>query len=417
MHRLMEVLRVVPNYLVTIDTSDGVMTLVGQTVNGLDALAFSAEQVLYGAGPAVPDFNLYTIDPNTGDASYIGEIGYHVSGLTFVDGTLYGAGWDGFIQIDPTTGAGTFIAPISMDAGGTCADISFAPDGTLYCYNEPGDGWGTIDPGTGAQTWIGYTDLRCCGNGMDVASGGTVYHGNEDGLNTINPLTGAGTALFLWTLPGGIDPDVWEYRPNAFDFDDSGTLYASLHGGHGGSGPTYLVTIDTSNGVMTLVGQTVDGLDALAFTSEPAPTPVSVDSSNNMGVELDTFQIGDPVYAIGSGYAPGTTYDLYIVADTTWTDDMAIPARVSGTESSVTTDTSGNIAAGTLIWASAVQGKYDIVVDVNGNGFYNADTDALDSNVDVGFEAIPEFSTIAIPVASILGLLFLFNHRKRRREQ
>ena len=30
---------------------------------------------------------------------------------------------------------------------------------------------------------------------------------------------------------------------------------------------------------------------------------------------------------------------------------------------------------------------------------------------------IPEFSTIAIPVASILGLLFFFNHRKRRREQ
>jgi hypothetical protein len=29
---------------------------------------------------------------------------------------------------------------------------------------------------------------------------------------------------------------------------------------------------------------------------------------------------------------------------------------------------------------------------------------------------IPEFSTIALPVASILGLLFLFNHRKRRKE-
>jgi hypothetical protein len=30
---------------------------------------------------------------------------------------------------------------------------------------------------------------------------------------------------------------------------------------------------------------------------------------------------------------------------------------------------------------------------------------------------IPEFSTIAIPVASILGLLFFFNYRKRKREQ
>ncbi|KAF5436028.1 6-phosphogluconolactonase, cycloisomerase 2 family [Candidatus Methanophagaceae archaeon] len=32
-------------------------------------------------------------------------------------------------------------------------------------------------------------------------------------------------------------------------------------------------------------------------------------------------------------------------------------------------------------------------------------------------ECIPEFSTIALPVASILGLLFYFNYRKRKREQ
>ncbi|MCK4733861.1 MAG: PEF-CTERM sorting domain-containing protein [Methanophagales archaeon] len=31
-------------------------------------------------------------------------------------------------------------------------------------------------------------------------------------------------------------------------------------------------------------------------------------------------------------------------------------------------------------------------------------------------QPIPEFSTIALPVASILGLLFFFNYRKRRKE-
>ena len=30
---------------------------------------------------------------------------------------------------------------------------------------------------------------------------------------------------------------------------------------------------------------------------------------------------------------------------------------------------------------------------------------------------IPEFSTIAIPIASILGLLFFFSYRKRRRNE
>jgi hypothetical protein len=35
---------------------------------------------------------------------------------------------------------------------------------------------------------------------------------------------------------------------------------------------------------------------------------------------------------------------------------------------------------------------------------------------DCGFYNVPEFTTIAIPVATILGLLFFFNHRKKRRE-
>ena len=33
-----------------------------------------------------------------------------------------------------------------------------------------------------------------------------------------------------------------------------------------------------------------------------------------------------------------------------------------------------------------------------------------------GVTAVPEFATIAIPVAGILGLLFFFNHRKHRKE-
>ena len=43
----------------------------------------------------------------------------------------------------------------------------------------------------------------------------------------------------------------------------------------------------------------------------------------------------------------------------------------------------------------------------------------LDAVEEIAYdpECIPEFSTIALPVASILGLLFFFNHRKRRREQ
>ena len=124
----------------------------------------------------------------------------------------------------------------------------------------------------------------------------------------------------------------------------------------------------------------------------------------------------ESVYIYGYGYAQNTNYDIYIVEDRTWNDGDTIPDRVAGTIDTVTTDEWGNIPTGTLIWATSVIGKYDIIVDVNGNGKYDECVDALD-DMDVnnaGFETIPEFTTIAIPVAAIIALLFLFSRRKRK---
>jgi hypothetical protein len=39
-----------------------------------------------------------------------------------------------------------------------------------------------------------------------------------------------------------------------------------------------------------------------------------------------------------------------------------------------------------------------------------------DYMVNIENTEIPEFSTIAIPVAGVLGLMFFFNYRKRRRD-
>ena len=52
-------------------------------------------------------------------------------------------------------------------------------------------------------------------------------------------------------------------------------------------------------------------------------------------------------------------------------------------------------------WTGAGEPDYnDVVVELTGEGL----------------ELIPEFATIALPAASILGLLFFFNYRKRRKE-
>ena len=178
-------------------------------------------------------------------------------------------------------------------------------------------------------------------------------------------------------------------------------------------------------GVTVQVDSDGDGTFEDTFTADnelsreeflSATKGIYIESSDVTGGIKDIFALGESVYAIGSGYAASTTYNLYVVNDTTWTDGMTIPTRVTGTETTVTTDVSGKIPAGTLIWTSAVIGEYDIVVDVNGNGAYDVDTDPIDDMDvnDAGFETVPEFTTITIPVAIVFGLIFLISRKKRK---
>lgn len=132
-----------------------------------------------------------------------------------------------------------------------------------------------------------------------------------------------------------------------------------------------------------------------------APLP-TIESCDAAGTKKDVFDVGETVYISGSGYPASSTFDLYIVADVTaWTDGMTIPERVSGAATTISSDISGIISP-TAVWnAPTVLGKYDIVVDIDGNGVYNVLIDSLDSDdVDVtaGF-VISEFS---------LGMFALF---------
>lgn len=136
-----------------------------------------------------------------------------------------------------------------------------------------------------------------------------------------------------------------------------------------------------------------------ANLSFPAPT---IESCNATGEKKDNFNLYEDVYLNGSGFLPSTAYDLYVVNDVdVWTDGMSIPSRIGGTATSVLSDSNGNISP-TVIWSGpSTLGKYDIVVDVDGNGFYDAGIDSLDNNdveVTAGF-VIPEFTS---PVVLLL---------------
>lgn len=141
---------------------------------------------------------------------------------------------------------------------------------------------------------------------------------------------------------------------------------------------------------------------------------LTIESSNASGNRKDIFKEGDDVYAYGNGYDPGERYILYIVEDRNWTDSTPILPYIR--QENVSADADGIISP-TLIWPSTVIGKYDIIVDINGNGSYDEGIDPLDDMDinDAGFETVPEFATIAIPVVTILGFVFLL-YRRRRKE-
>jgi hypothetical protein len=132
----------------------------------------------------------------------------------------------------------------------------------------------------------------------------------------------------------------------------------------------------------------------------------NVESCDSTGTKKDIFMLNDNVYATGTGYQASTTYDVYLVEDVTWVDGMAIPPRVASTATTVTSDANGDVQP-TLLWSSPlVVGKYDIVVDVDGDGLYYAESDALDDNdieVTAGFFVIPE-----LPLGTILAAFSMF---------
>jgi uncharacterized repeat protein (TIGR01451 family) len=331
----------------------------------------------------------------------------------------------------------------TVNVGSTALGVAVDPDTGLVYITTYSDGPSTTDDrlmvydSSLTRTWISGdigNPTGLCVPGKDI-SYNPLNFDKDDGLGgaCVNA-GGTITYTLSYTNPTG-NPAVTNVT--IVDTLPSEVTYQSCTGGGTQAGNTVTWNIGTvtggTSGSVTLTvqvnagteGTTIDN-SATIDSAETPPTTVhefttvctgvgpTVESALLSGNPENTFQISDPVYAVGSGYpAASTTYDLYVVDDTTWSDGMAIPSRVTGTETSVTTDASKNIPDGTLIWSSAAAGRYDIVVDVNGNGVYDAGTDALDANIDVGFEAIPEFTTIMIPAAMILGMVFLMHRRKR----
>ena len=145
--------------LTTVDPVAGTATVAWPFVD-VRGLANAGGGMLYGVQQGGAD-TLVLIDPSTGQSTVIGSIGFTgVQALTFMNGVLYG--WDvnfELLLIDPVTGAGIDVSPVSLGIGSGVQWLAQRGDGKLVGGNNA---LYEIDVTTGTATTIGtgFTDLR-----------------------------------------------------------------------------------------------------------------------------------------------------------------------------------------------------------------------------------------------------------------
>ncbi|MCH7519819.1 MAG: IPTL-CTERM sorting domain-containing protein, partial [Candidatus Dadabacteria bacterium] len=234
------------------------------------------------------------VNPHNADAVLIGNIGFEgVTGLAFLpDGRLVGSargeeqGENRFailIEIDPQTGAGTLIGTIGEEVDGECGR---APDlsldlhtGTLFATGDacdPGndDFLQTVNPVTGQGTLIGtYSPFNGGGNGLAISNNGvffvTVSPGSFATLITVNPNSGAPTSDVPLTLDQNIFVNALAFHPFTQElFGSTVDLNTSPN-----ERSSTLITINTVTGQTTEIGVLPDCFDAIIFRELPTNIP------------------------------------------------------------------------------------------------------------------------------------------------
>ncbi|HEX4780330.1 MAG TPA: hypothetical protein VH301_06225, partial [Usitatibacter sp.] len=130
--------------------------------------------------------NLYTVNLSSGASQLVGAIrlpgsrAIGVTGLAFhpSSGVLFGITSEqspnephSLVTIDPATGAATLIG----DLGFICSDITFNSHGTLYTWMQTTSQLGTVDLSTGAVTRIGRPHTAGTPTGIAVDPNDMIY--------------------------------------------------------------------------------------------------------------------------------------------------------------------------------------------------------------------------------------------------
>lgn len=212
-----------PSNLYTLDLVTGNTQLIGAIATSVTDIAFVDSQ-LYGLDQTDDGQTtlFLNINPTTGEATVIGDVGFAVAGLAYHHQrqTLYATSAKQLIAINLVTGKGTPVVTIK-DRERNCGEVTFAADGTTYITLIGYDHQkllATCDLDTGSVNLIGNTGFPDLGS-MDFI-GDTLYGvtgnffnlGKDGQLIRIDPQTGTGT-LVTMTEPRGRWAGLTVYQP------------------------------------------------------------------------------------------------------------------------------------------------------------------------------------------------------------
>lgn len=262
------------------------------------AISFSAsaEPLLYAAtvrahtGPGDDNAgSLYVVDPSTGASKAVGALRIQGKpiGITGIavhpkTGILYGvtAGSspnhrNSLVTIDPNTAEATLVGQMRV-AG---SDIAFNGDGELFIWLPDTNQVGRINLASGRVTAIGEIgDSTRLEGGIAFDARGKLYttpSGATGAIELRDPATGTVTAgPMLANAP-------YLSSMSSLAFSPRGELYG-VNSNMGSPAHTALVKVDTHNGIVTQVGPLPEDTDCLAFLDAPASSFIASQTPGNM---------------------------------------------------------------------------------------------------------------------------------------
>ena len=262
----------------------------------------SAQQKLYAAsvrsapsarGDVPIAGNLYSVNLATSTSTLVGAIrlpGGRPIGVTGLaahpkSGVLYGITSEqspnnprSLVTIDPASGVATMVGEL----GTAGSDIAFDLKGTLFMWLPATSQLGIVNPSSAAVSPLGRPGPAGSPAGIAIDPQGMVFVTAKGAGGTLDNVDLASGALQIGPALTGAP---FSTQINSMSFSPSGLLLAVNSNG-GSPAETRLVTINTATGVVTTIGSLPDDTDALAFTGGLSANLAPTFSTLNPGARV-----------------------------------------------------------------------------------------------------------------------------------